>query len=64
MTEEALASVEGADIEAAKNPKLDTNSRLQCLYNIMLLPVKTIRHADFYGIRESRIYSTIRSMLR
>ena len=35
MTEETLASVKGANIEAAKNPKLDTNSRLQCLYNIL-----------------------------
>jgi len=55
MTEEALASVEGADIEAAKNPKLDTNSRLQCLYNIMLLPVK-------YGTRISMVSGRVESI--
>ena len=47
MTEETLASVKGANIEAAKNPKLDTNNRLQCLYNIMLLPVKNYTARGF-----------------
>ena len=58
MTEEALASVEGADIEAAKNPKLDTNSRLQCLYNIMLLPVKNYTARGFLWYQgESNLFN-------
>ena len=58
MTEETLASVEGANIEAAKNPKLDTNSRLQCLYNIMLLPVKNYTARGFLWYQgESNIFN-------
>ena len=58
MTEETLASVEGANIEAARNPKLDTNSRLQCLYNIMLLPVKNYTARGFLWYQgESNIFN-------
>ena len=58
MTEETLASVKGANIEAAKNPKLDTNSRLQCLYNIMLLPVKNYTARGFLWYQgESNLFN-------
>ena len=58
MTEETLAAVEGANIEAAKNPKLDTNSRLQCLYNIMLLPVKNYTARGFLWYQgESNLFN-------
>ena len=42
---------------AQKSKKLQTDSRLQCLYNIMVLPVKTIRHAVSMVSGRSNLFS-------
>lgn len=47
MDEPTLKTVEGMDIETAKNPKRGVHQRLECLYNSMLWPVKNFTAKGF-----------------
>ena len=47
MDEPTLKTVEGMNIEAAKNPKRGVHQRLECLYNSMLWPVKNFTAKGF-----------------
>ena len=47
MDEPTLKTVEGMNIEAAKNPKRGVHQRLECLYNSMLWPVKNFTARGF-----------------
>lgn len=47
MDEQSLATVEGMDIAAAKNPKRSMSQRLEGLYNTMLWPVKNFTARGF-----------------
>jgi len=42
-----LKTVEGMDVEAAKDPKRGVHQRLECLYNSMLWPVKNFTAKGF-----------------
>lgn len=47
MDEQTLSTVKGVDMEAAKSPKRNFNSRLQCLFDSMLWPVKNYTARGF-----------------
>ena len=47
IDEPTLKTVEGMDVEAAKDPKRGVHQRLECLYNSMLWPVKNFTAKGF-----------------
>ena len=54
MDEPTLKTIEGINIEAAKNPKRGVHQRLECLYNSMLWPVKNFRSEEHTSELQSR----------